>query len=150
MNAGRFEFISGSRCLDFVDTLGNRLAEPVERLAAPGDLDLWLGAAGLADSIRIKSTAGDLVGARALREAIFRFAMSAVEDAAPGSRDIQTINWWAQRMPLRPRIAGARVQMTAKQPVEAVLSSIAADFEITQLVDGKKGVHGMIAKAIFK
>lgn len=31
-----------------------------------------------------------------------------------------------------------------------VLSSIAADFEITQLVDGKKGVHGMIAKAIFK
>ncbi len=30
------------------------------------------------------------------------------------------------------------------------LSSIAADFEITQLVDGKKGVHGMIAKAIFQ
>ena len=31
-----------------------------------------------------------------------------------------------------------------------VLSSIAADFEITQLVDGKKGVHSMISKAIFK
>lgn len=31
-----------------------------------------------------------------------------------------------------------------------VLSSIAADFEITQLVDGKKGVHGMIAKSIFR
>ncbi len=31
-----------------------------------------------------------------------------------------------------------------------VLSSIAADFEITQLVDGKKGVHGMIAKSIFQ
>jgi acetamidase/formamidase len=30
-----------------------------------------------------------------------------------------------------------------------VLSSIAADFSITQLVDGKKGVHGMIAKSIF-
>ena len=30
-----------------------------------------------------------------------------------------------------------------------VLSSIAADFEITQLVDGNKGVHGMIAKSIF-
>ena len=30
------------------------------------------------------------------------------------------------------------------------LSSIAADFEITQLVDGKKGVHGMIAKSIFQ
>ena len=30
-----------------------------------------------------------------------------------------------------------------------MLSSIAADFSITQLVDGKKGVHGMIAKSIF-
>ncbi len=31
-----------------------------------------------------------------------------------------------------------------------VLASIAADFEITQLVDGKKGVHGMIAKSYFQ
>ena len=31
-----------------------------------------------------------------------------------------------------------------------VLSSVAADFEITQLVDGNKGVHGMIAKSIFR
>ena len=30
-----------------------------------------------------------------------------------------------------------------------MLSSVAVDFHITQLVDGKKGVHGMIAKAIF-
>lgn len=30
-----------------------------------------------------------------------------------------------------------------------ILSSVAADFSITQLVDGKKGVHGMIAKSIF-
>ena len=31
-----------------------------------------------------------------------------------------------------------------------MLSSVAADFHITQLVDGKKGVHGMIAKGIFR
>jgi acetamidase/formamidase len=31
-----------------------------------------------------------------------------------------------------------------------MLSSVAADFHITQLVDGKKGVHGMIPKAIFR
>ncbi len=30
------------------------------------------------------------------------------------------------------------------------LASIAVDFDITQLVDGTKGVHGMIPKAIFK
>jgi formamidase len=31
-----------------------------------------------------------------------------------------------------------------------VLSSIAADFHITQLVDTRKGVHGMIPKSVFK
>lgn len=31
-----------------------------------------------------------------------------------------------------------------------MLSSVAADFHITQLVDGKKGVHGMILKSIFR
>ena len=31
-----------------------------------------------------------------------------------------------------------------------MLSSVAADLEITQLVDGNKGVHAMIPKAIFK
>jgi acetamidase/formamidase len=31
-----------------------------------------------------------------------------------------------------------------------MLSSVAADFEITQLVDGNKGVHAMISKSIFK
>jgi acetamidase/formamidase len=30
-----------------------------------------------------------------------------------------------------------------------MLTSVAADFHITQLVDGKKGVHGMISKSIF-
>lgn len=30
-----------------------------------------------------------------------------------------------------------------------MLTSVAADFSITQLVDGKKGVHGMIRKSIF-
>jgi acetamidase/formamidase len=30
-----------------------------------------------------------------------------------------------------------------------MLSSVAADLSITQLVDGNQGVHAMIAKAIF-
>jgi acetamidase/formamidase len=30
------------------------------------------------------------------------------------------------------------------------LSSVAVDFRITQVVDGNKGVHGMLPKAIFK
>src|SRR6185369_6061058 len=31
-----------------------------------------------------------------------------------------------------------------------MLASVAADMEITQLVDGNKGVHAMISKSIFK
>ena len=31
-----------------------------------------------------------------------------------------------------------------------MLSSVAVDFNITQVVDGTKGVHGMIPKEIFK
>jgi acetamidase/formamidase len=30
------------------------------------------------------------------------------------------------------------------------LASIAVDFEVTQVVDGVKGIHAMIPKAIFK
>jgi predicted RNA-binding Zn ribbon-like protein len=127
MNAGRFEFIAGSLCLDFVDTLGNRRAEPVERLAATADLDRWLAAAGLGIPSRRKSTPADLAGARSLRDAIFRVAISAIEGAAPGVRDSRTINRWAMRMPLRPTIVGERIQMTAKQPIEAALSTIAAN-----------------------
>jgi acetamidase/formamidase len=31
-----------------------------------------------------------------------------------------------------------------------MLASVAVDFDITELVDGNKGVHEMIPKAIFK
>jgi acetamidase/formamidase len=31
-----------------------------------------------------------------------------------------------------------------------MLSSVAVDFNITQLVDGNKGVHAMIPKSLFK
>ena len=31
-----------------------------------------------------------------------------------------------------------------------MLASVAVDFDITQLVDGTKGVRGMIPKSIFK
>jgi predicted RNA-binding Zn ribbon-like protein len=137
MGVGQFEFISGSLSLDFIDTRGNRRAEPLERLAAPADLDRWLHAAGLGDPFRRKSTFADLSGARALRDAIFRFAVSAIEDAPPGLRDIQTINRWAMRMPLRPTIAGDQIHMTAKRPIEAALSTIAA--EAIETVLGPRG-----------
>jgi predicted RNA-binding Zn ribbon-like protein len=127
MDAAQFEFISGSLSLDFVDTLGNRRAEPIERLATPGDLDRWLRAAGLAGAILRKSTRANLAQARALRDAIFRFALSAIENKPTDLTDTETINHWATRMPLRPTIVGGHIKLTAMQPIEAAFSTIAAD-----------------------
>jgi predicted RNA-binding Zn ribbon-like protein len=127
MDTGKFEFISGSLSLDFVDTLGNRRAEPIERLASPGDLDRWFRAAGLAGGALIESTRAHLAQARALRDAIFRFAQSAVENKRITLTDTETINHWAIRMPLRPTIADGQIKLTAKQPTEAALSTIAGD-----------------------
>jgi acetamidase/formamidase len=31
-----------------------------------------------------------------------------------------------------------------------MLASVAVDFRVTQVVDGTKGIHGMIPKGIFK
>ena len=137
MNAGKFEFISGSRPLDFVDTLGNRRAEPIERLASPGDLDRWLRAAGLAGAARIESTRAHLAQARGLRDAIFRLALSAIESKPITLTDTETINHWAIRMPLRPIIAGGHIKLTAKQPTEAALSTIAGE-AIELLVGGRR------------
>lgn len=127
MQAAQFEFISGSLCLDFVDTLGNRCAEPIERLTTPGDLDRWLDAAGLVGPLRKRATRANLAGARALRDAVFRFALSAIEATPADLADTGTINHWATRMPLRPTIAGGHITLAAKRPIEAAFSTIAAD-----------------------
>ncbi len=127
MSPKQFEFLSGSLCLDFIDTLGNRRAEPIERLATPDDLDRWLRAAGLSGAVVRKSTRADLAKARALRDAIFRFALSVTENKPIGLTDAETLNHWAIRMPLRPTIVDGRIELTARQPVEAALSMIAAD-----------------------
>lgn len=127
MRESGFEFISGSTCLDFVDTLGNRRAEPLERLPTPGDLDAWLGAAGLAGSLTKSSTPANLAQARELREAIYRFGSAAIDNTAGDSADITTINRWAVKMPLRPTIHGRQIRLTAEHPIEAALSTIASD-----------------------
>src|SRR5450631_1757464 len=127
MQPDRFEFISGSLCLDFIDTLGNRGAAPIERLVTPGDLDRWIEAAGLVGPPRKKSTPANLADARSLRDAIYRLGLTAIENEPIASAVADTINHWATQMPLRPTIAGSQIVRIARQPIEAALSTIAAD-----------------------
>ena len=56
----------------------------------------------------------------------------------------------ATKMALREMIDFLVVEKHLTRDDAYMLSSVAADLEITQLVDGNKGVHAMIPKSIFK
>ncbi|HWF10176.1 MAG TPA: acetamidase/formamidase family protein [Bryobacteraceae bacterium] len=55
----------------------------------------------------------------------------------------------ATRIAVREMIDFLVTQKGMNKDDAYMLTSVAADFHITQLVDGKKGVHGMILKSIF-
>jgi acetamidase/formamidase len=55
----------------------------------------------------------------------------------------------ATRIAVRQMIDFLVTQKGLSKDDAYMLTSVAADFHITQLVDGKKGVHGMILKSIF-
>ena len=55
----------------------------------------------------------------------------------------------ATRIAVREMIDFLVTQKGMSKDDAYMLTSVAADFHITQLVDGKKGVHGMILKSIF-
>jgi acetamidase/formamidase len=49
-----------------------------------------------------------------------------------------------------PKMSRRLLYGTSPPPTEAyMIASIAVDYHVTQVVDGTKGIHGMIPKAIF-
>jgi predicted RNA-binding Zn ribbon-like protein len=123
----RFHWKSGRLCLDFVATVGERWRRSFERLRTPVDLGRWLLEASLV-SAEPKVRPVELEDARVLREAIYRVAKH-VGGGSPDPRDVATINEWAAKPPLAPRLsADARsVTCTAERPVAAALATIARD-----------------------
>ncbi|MEQ8396800.1 ABATE domain-containing protein [Thalassobaculum sp.] len=122
-----FAFIAGTPALCFVDTVADRGRLATDRLRKPTDLDIWLKAAGLDTGGARPASPDDLLQTRELREAIYRCGMAAVGGAPFDPADIACINRHAQQPPLRPRIEGATVVLQAKRPIEAALSTLAAD-----------------------
>jgi acetamidase/formamidase len=55
----------------------------------------------------------------------------------------------AMKMAIRETIDFLSVEKGLSREDAYALASIAVDFEVTQVVDGVKGIHGMIPKAIF-
>jgi predicted RNA-binding Zn ribbon-like protein len=122
-----FEFIAGALSLNLVDTVGDRGGNPIERLLEPEDLAVWLDAAGLVDVSKRSVTAGALACACELREAIHRCAIAAISGSNLDADDVRMINRTAAQMPLRPQLSGTKILLCAKNPIEAALSTLAAD-----------------------
>jgi predicted RNA-binding Zn ribbon-like protein len=127
MKAVAFEFIAGALSLNLVDTVSDRAGDRIERLRESGDLAAWLRAASLAVLPKHSVTVGELTATRALREAIYRCGCAAIDGKAMYVDDIRLINRIAARMPLRPKLDDGEVVLHANSPVQASLSTIAAD-----------------------
>ena len=118
-----FSFRSGRLCLDFSATLGGRYRGGLERLGATEDLRRWLRASGLGSRPSSLSDEGHLKAARELREAIYRLAHP---KRKPRAKDVATVNRWAGRPPLAPKLA-APGRATFHGAIEAALSTLARD-----------------------
>lgn len=123
-----FRFDTGRLCLDFVATVGWRLATPLERLPLPGDLARWFVEAYLCE-IEPAVSVSQHTGALALREAIYRSACAILTHSTPDAADVILINAWAAHPIAVPQLDGATllVWWQAAQPVEAALATVARD-----------------------
>ena len=97
-----FRFRGGRLPLDLPATLAGRVSgNHREALAAPGDLDRWLVAAGLADGLA-GASAEDLSAARALRETLFVLAMARAEDRPLPDTPREALNTFAAQPAAAP------------------------------------------------
>ncbi len=123
----KFEFNSGSLCLDLVDTLANRNGDPVELLATPTELDQWFASPELWFSFEVRSVRTHLSAILALRACIYRLAIGVIEGLEDHPRDIALLNKWSRKMPMRPIVDHGVIAFGAAKMIDAALSTISAD-----------------------
>ncbi|HKE20199.1 MAG TPA: ABATE domain-containing protein [Kofleriaceae bacterium] len=122
-----FKFRGGRLALDFAASLAGRLREqPTDLLREPDDLGRWLVAAGLA--VRPPApTRADLVGARELREALYRLALSCARGRPLAEADRAIVNRWAARPGPAPQLAAGGALTWRGAGVPALIAAIARD-----------------------
>ena len=122
-------FDGGRPCLDLVNTLRSRHEEGVELLTGPDALAEWLSLAGLTTG-PVPVTAGNVLAAKALREAIDRVLLPPEELS---KMDVDLVNNAAASAPAPPprlTLAGGvlrREVPAPKDPVAAAFAALAAD-----------------------
>lgn len=119
-------FHRGSLALDFVGTLGYRVATPEERVPTPAALARWLGEAGLTPSQTRLTNAG-YARAIALREAIAIVLATIADGALVPLGAARVVERAATALP-PPRIEiPRRPRPTSRNPLAFALARIAAD-----------------------
>lgn len=97
----------------FVATLGERRADPVERIATPEQLRAWLTVNGLGGAdMPVSET--HLRDARTLREAIHRAGTALASGGVPEAADEEVLNRWAARHRARLVLSGGRRAGTSR------------------------------------
>ena len=126
----RFRFTSGRLSLDLLATVADRGhgADSYDRWRSTEDLDRWCLESGLLQAPP-HCTADQLAESRALREALYRVVQAGLAARRPGAKDLATVNTWAARPTLAPRLEadGRSSAWTAERPWEAVMASAARD-----------------------
>jgi|SRR5579872_2036902 len=92
MVTSNFKFIGGALCVDFLNTVGGRAGgRPLrDKFARPYDLTRWCEQAGLSREPGISTRV--LHRAVTLREALFRICRALLDQRAPSSGDVRTLN----------------------------------------------------------
>jgi predicted RNA-binding Zn ribbon-like protein len=123
-----FNFRSGRMCLAFAATVGERWRRNIERLRTPDDLARWYQEADLLTET-ITITQPGLNTARALREAVYRSALTLSHAEPPDDTDELLINTAAAAPPLVPVLRGGVGLLTTPEAgaEAAALSTIARD-----------------------
>ena len=123
-----FRFGTGSLCLDFIATVGNRDHDAFERLRQPDDLVRWLKEAGVLNK-PLSATRYELTQAQKLRELIFELIESVRLDTEPNLQHIAELNRWAVQPALYPQLQHHANGYTSimEGPVTAALAMVVHD-----------------------
>ena len=104
-----FQFIAGDLALDFVNTVGDRLGAPNERLRTSADLTRWARAAGLVAS-RQSVRVGDrgLAALRRAREQLYGIFRAIALGGRPSAAHIAALNGMVARVARKHRLVSRR------------------------------------------
>ncbi|UED84251.1 CGNR zinc finger domain-containing protein [Streptomyces profundus] len=126
-----FAFVSGDPALDLVGTVESRRGAAVDRLAAPGDLERWIGACDeLPDGVSVD--AASFTAALRLREAFYGLALDRLRGHRFSPAGLEIVNEAAAGPALVVGLSDVGLRLSGDAP--AVLAQVARG-GITVLAD---------------